>query len=60
MPVATIIQLITQVGLPLALELIKEFEKNPTAPWTAAQILGLSAKWGSMSADDYLAQAKAA
>ena len=57
MPVSLLIPLITQVGLPLASELIKLFEANPATIITSAQMLALHQKWGSMTAADYLAQA---
>lgn len=53
-----IIPLITQVGLPLATELIKLWESKTAI--TSADILALHAKYGTMTAADYLAQAQAA
>lgn len=57
MPLATLIPLIAQVGVPLATELFKMFEANPAATITSAQFLALHAKYGSMDAAAYLAAA---
>lgn len=57
MPIGLIIQLVAQAGIPLAMELLKQFEADPTQVWSSAQLLALHQKWGSLSAADYLAQA---
>jgi hypothetical protein len=59
MPISLLIPLITQVGLPLATELIKLSEANPATIITSTQMLALHQKWGTMTAADYLAQATA-
>ena len=54
---ALLIPLITQVGLPLATEIVKLVESKTTV--TSADLTGLVAKYGTMTADQYLAAAKA-
>lgn len=55
---ALLIPLITQVGLPLATEIVKLVESKTTV--SSADLTGLVAKYGTMTADQYLAAAKAA
>lgn len=52
------IQLIAQVGIPLAMELMDLWKAKGEAA-TKQDILDLHARYGSMSADDYLQQAQA-
>jgi hypothetical protein len=44
MPVATIVALITQVGLPLALQLIELYQKDPNTVVTPEQWATLKAQ----------------
>ena len=44
MPIAVIVALITQVGLPLALKLIDLYQKNPSAIVTPEQWATLKAE----------------
>lgn len=57
MPIALLVPLITQVGYPLAMELVKLFESK--AEVTSATMLSLHKQYGTMTAADYLAQAMA-
>jgi hypothetical protein len=51
MPIAVIVALITQVGLPLALKLIDLYQKDPTAVITADQWLALKKEISTPFAD---------
>jgi hypothetical protein len=51
MPIAVIVALITQVGLPLALKLIDLYQKNPSAVITPEQWLALKAEISTPFAD---------
>lgn len=58
MEIALLIPLITQVGLPLAIQIVQLIESKTTV--TSADLTALVAKYGTMTADQYLAAAKAA